>query len=330
MEFSLLRNRTPDTLGGGGEDADGFSDGVVDGGHDRGAAGDQWRFADATRAEGAAGVGILQHDTFDVGHIADGRQDVIGEAGIHDFAIFHHYFFHQRHADALGNAALNLAEDLIGVDGFANVVAGDVTLNCHFTSFRIDENLARVASKKVGNESAHALAGLRVLGHRGWLVYAHRFQGKTTAFAFAGDFFERHALLWMKYITGYAVLDLDLVDQFLEVRRRDVLQLLLQFRGSEQHGGTGEIRLSCRRRTAGFRRQLRICENRSHVVQRHADFLGNNLRDHVDETLADIHCARVDFDGAVGCQLATGAGCIRKTVTVAEAKTHHADAVAAL
>src|SRR5207244_479685 len=134
------------------------------------AAPDQRRFADSARAKRPAGVGILQHDALDLRHVANRRQDVIGEPGIENLAVLLHDFFHQRHSDALRYPALNLADDLIRVDGFADVVTRDVALDLDFAGLGVHKQLARVAAEEVSDKRPNALTGLRVLRERRRLI----------------------------------------------------------------------------------------------------------------------------------------------------------------
>ena len=109
-----------DDVGEGGEAGDLGAGGVADGGEDGGGGGDEDVLAEALGAEGAFGVGFLDEDRGDLGDVADGGDEVVvqvlGAAG--------EVFLHQREADALGDAAFDLAFGEGGVDGAAEVVGG--------------------------------------------------------------------------------------------------------------------------------------------------------------------------------------------------------------
>ena len=113
-------DRREHPVGQGGEAGDLGAGGVADGVEDRGRGRDQHVLAEALGAERALGVGLLDQDRHDLGHVADGRDQVVvqvlGAAG--------QVFLHQRHADALGDAALDLALGQRRVDRPADVVGG--------------------------------------------------------------------------------------------------------------------------------------------------------------------------------------------------------------
>ena len=65
---------------------------------------------DALGAERRLRVGLLDERGDDVGHVEERRQQVVGEAGVADAAVDLDDLLHHRQPEALGDAALDLAE----------------------------------------------------------------------------------------------------------------------------------------------------------------------------------------------------------------------------
>ena len=93
---------------------------MADGAQNRRRGRDQAGLAYALGAEGAQWLRVLDDDDLDLGHVADGGDQVVvqvlGSAG--------QVFLHQREPDALGDAALDLPLHLGRVDGAADIVGG--------------------------------------------------------------------------------------------------------------------------------------------------------------------------------------------------------------
>src|SRR5438045_1825422 len=125
----MRRGRLPSSVDGGedpfgGEgnlgdaDADGVFDGVGDGGGD----GDAWSLAHALGAEGAVGGGDLDELGDELGDVRRGGEQVLPQIGIDVGARIADDFFLERVAEAVDDAALDLAFARAGVEGAADVL----------------------------------------------------------------------------------------------------------------------------------------------------------------------------------------------------------------
>ena len=86
---------------------------------------------------GPSGIGNLDQDRLDRRHVADGRDQIVvqilGAAG--------DVFLHQRHADALRDAALDLALDQQRVDRLADIMRGGDLDQLHRAELEVDLEL---------------------------------------------------------------------------------------------------------------------------------------------------------------------------------------------
>ena len=135
---------------------------VMDGAEDRRRGRHQAGLADALGAGGAERLAILDQDALDLRHVADGRDQIVvqvlGAAG--------QIFLHQRQAQALGDAALDLAFDQGRIDGPADIVGGDDAQHLHRAELDIDLDLGDLRGEGVGRVG-HALAvGIERRGRR--------------------------------------------------------------------------------------------------------------------------------------------------------------------
>ena len=110
---------------------------VADGVEDRRRGRDQHMFAEPLRAERPFRVRHFDQDRFHRRHVADRRDQIVvqilGAAG--------DVFFHQRHADALRDAALDLALDQQRVDRAADIVRGGDLHQLHRAELHVDFEL---------------------------------------------------------------------------------------------------------------------------------------------------------------------------------------------
>ena len=108
--------------------------GVADGVEDRRRGRDQHMLAQPLGAERSFRIGNLDQDGLDRRHVADGRDQIVvqilGAAG--------DVFLHQRHADALRDAALDLAFDQQRVDRLADIVRGGDLDQLHRAELQVD------------------------------------------------------------------------------------------------------------------------------------------------------------------------------------------------
>src|SRR6185437_13018944 len=82
---------------------------------------DQRRLADPLGAIGAERLGVLDEQALDRRNVADRRDEIVVQV----LSTPRQEFFHQRKADALREAAMDLALDLDRVDGAADIMRGD-------------------------------------------------------------------------------------------------------------------------------------------------------------------------------------------------------------
>ena len=120
--------------------------------------------------DGPERLAILDQDALDLGHVADGRDQIVvqvlGAAG--------EVFLHQRQAEALGDAALDLALDQGRVDRLADVVGGDHAQHLHRAELDIDLDLGDLRGEGIGRVG-HALAvGIERRGRRIEGALAHQ------------------------------------------------------------------------------------------------------------------------------------------------------------
>ena len=72
-------------------------------------------------------AGLFNNHRFCIGYIQSGRQFIIGKIGIEDLSLIaHKNFFGQGKTDPHGNAALDLTFNGDRVDGFADIMGGNV------------------------------------------------------------------------------------------------------------------------------------------------------------------------------------------------------------
>ncbi len=95
-------------------------DRVADGVEDRRRGRDQHMLAEPLGAERSFRVRDLDQDRLDRRHVADGRDQIVVKV----FGAAWNVLFHQRHADALRDAALDLAFGELRVDRLADVMRG--------------------------------------------------------------------------------------------------------------------------------------------------------------------------------------------------------------
>ncbi len=100
--------------------AHGDAGGVANSGENSRRGGDQRGFADALGTVGAFGIGILDDVRGDRRNIARGRDQIVVQV----FGAARDVFFHQREAEALGDAAVDLTFHLHRIDRAADVVRG--------------------------------------------------------------------------------------------------------------------------------------------------------------------------------------------------------------
>ncbi|MNY34728.1 hypothetical protein D3C86_1690930 [compost metagenome] len=137
--MGLLLYGAPDALRGGGGFGHLGADGVGDRRQDGRRRPDQGRLADAAGPVGTSDVGVLEEDRLDGRHVHHGRQDVVGETGVEDLALPPDHFLHEGHAEALGDAPLDLAGDQLGVEGLADVVNRDDALHLDLARLDVDQ-----------------------------------------------------------------------------------------------------------------------------------------------------------------------------------------------
>ena len=115
--------------------------------------------------KGPTGEVVFNEDRFDGRNIANGGNQVIVEI----FAFAGKKLFHEGHAEALRDAAFDLAFDQGGVNGAADVVGGGQFQNFDGAEFEIDFDFGEMRAESVdgvGNALAVFVEGLggRIVG----------------------------------------------------------------------------------------------------------------------------------------------------------------------
>ena len=110
--------------------------------------------------KGPAGRGILDQDAVDRRHVADGGDQVVVQV----LAAAGEEFLHQREADALGDAALDLALDEGRVDGAADIVRGDDLQDPRRAEIAIDLELGEMRAEAV--DRIRLALAVRIEGRR--------------------------------------------------------------------------------------------------------------------------------------------------------------------
>ncbi len=128
---------------------------MVDGVEDRRRRRDQRRLADALGTVGAERFRILDEKTFDLGHVADRRNEII----VQILGSPRQIFLHQSEADALRDTAMDLTFDLSRVDGTADVVRGGDAGNLDGPESGVDLDLRQLGGEGVAR-IGHALTFL--------------------------------------------------------------------------------------------------------------------------------------------------------------------------
>src|ERR1019366_1727561 len=103
---------------------EGDAGGVLDGVEDCRSGAVHGKFADAFGAAGAVDAGCLLEIDADGREVGGGGHDVVGHLAVAHEAVSVYAFFVESVADALGDAALNLAPGEDGVDDLADLLQG--------------------------------------------------------------------------------------------------------------------------------------------------------------------------------------------------------------
>ena len=156
---------------------------MVDGIEDRGGRGDQGLLADALGTEGTDRGGTFHQDGGDGRHVADGGNQVVVEV----LALAGDELLHQRHADALGDTALDLALDQHRIDGAAHIMGGGDRQHLHSSQAKIDldfSEMGAIAIDGVGHTLAVGVerAGGRIEGLFGAFDIAEAVSGEMGQF----------------------------------------------------------------------------------------------------------------------------------------------------
>ena len=130
-------------VGRGGDSPNAHAGGIVNCVQNCGGGGNQGLLADAFRAVRTDRGWIFDEDRFDGGHVADCGDQIVVEI----FAFAGKEFFHQGHAQALRDAAFDLAFDESGIDGAADIVGGYDCENADGAEFDIDDSLPPVRAE---------------------------------------------------------------------------------------------------------------------------------------------------------------------------------------
>ena len=143
---------------------------VMDGAQDRRRRRHQAGLADALGARRPERLAVLDQDALDLGHVADGRDQIVvqvlGAAG--------QVFLHQRQAEPLRDAAFDLAFDQGRIDRLADIVRGHDAQHLHRAQLDIDLDDRHLRGEGIGR-IRHALpVGIERRGRRIERALAHQ------------------------------------------------------------------------------------------------------------------------------------------------------------
>ena len=259
-------------------------------GDDRGGRDDGRRLADALHAVGRAGLRILDQLGDDRRHVERRRDQVVGEARVRDQAVARPDLLHQREAEALGGATLDLALDRERVDRLADVLRRpDPDEPCEA---ELDVDLGDDAHRRDREGDVRALGG-----------------------DLAGLGIERR-----RPRVAVDALDVDLSSAaplpLLERRAAGELDRAGRHPGHPRGG-----------RRAGRSDGGRAGLGKRHVVG--AELRAGDLEDHVRDALSDLGRRAVDLGGAVRAQDHAGGRVVVEALGVADVLEAHREADAA-
>ena len=123
-----------------------YSGGMVDRVEDGGRGRNQRRLADPFRAVGSERFGVLDQQAFDLGHVADGGEQVVVQV----LGAPRHVLFHQGEPDALCDSALDLPLHQSRVDRGADVVRGDDASRHHGAKLQVHLHARDLRGEAVG------------------------------------------------------------------------------------------------------------------------------------------------------------------------------------
>ena len=129
------------------------------------------------RPYGAFGIGELEHVQPDRRHVQDGGNQVVGEGRVAHQAVRHLDLLHHRQAEALGDAALDLALDGLRVQCLAHILRGGDLHHLHQAELGVHVDHRPVGGERVLHVGL-ALAGLRVQRMGGPVPPGHRLLGR--------------------------------------------------------------------------------------------------------------------------------------------------------
>jgi hypothetical protein len=309
-------------------------------GEDRRRGRDQGRLADALGAPRTERLRVLDQVHRDRRHVADRRDQVVVQ--VVGAAV--DVLLHQRHPDALRDAAVDLAFDLRRVDRATDVVRGMDVQQPHGAELEIDFDLGDLRGEAVGRVR-HALAiGIERHGRRVEMAAA----GEEVAVLVGDTEGEvQHAppvaLDRARKVctTGGSAANADEARSFerqldirlglaVEAERAD--QLAPDLEPGEPHGIAGDEGLARRRRLAGIGSQVGVAHHLLDARQREADGVGEHLRHDRRGALADLLRAVAEEESRPTGRIEAQAAVYRRRVCdhgVADAVPHAGDAGAA-
>ena len=169
---------------------------------------------------GWCGDGVTVSPSSNVGHLHRGRQQVVHERPAEAVAVLvERDHLHQRHADAVGETAVDLALDDHRVDARAAVVDGDEPPDLHLPGAGVDVDDADVGAERVGEVR-------RVVDRLGVEVALDALGQLEVRVREQGDLLDRLALLGVALHVPAAELPLEVVGRALERRGGDDLGLV--------------------------------------------------------------------------------------------------------
>ena len=285
---------------------------VMDGAEDGRGRRHQRGLADSLGARGTERLAILDQEALDLRHVAHGRNEIVvqvlGAAG--------QILLHQREAQPLRHAALDLALDERRIDRPADIVRGHDAQDLHRAQLDIDFDFGQLRGESIGR-IGHALPiGIERRGRRIEGAFAHQRTGR-------GEIDGPH-------VGAIAHRERRAVERQDRLRSgigqpQDLLAQILSglFRRLARHEG-----LAGGRGLAGIGGQIGVARHQLELFGGETDRIGGDLHHDGVAALTDVERATVERQGAARRQADPHARGVRHR-GVADSVPHAADADAA-
>ena len=239
-------------------------------------AGGEPTFGDSPTPLAPSGMVRARRDglaELEVGALERGRDQVVHERRVQAVALLVEADqLHQRDADALGEAAVDLAVDDHRVDAHAAVVDRDEAPHRDLGGVGVDVDDGDVGAVGVGEvrrvvDHLRVEPALHALGHRLAAVGAQR------------DVLDHRALLGVALDVPAALLPGEVLGPRLEHRRGDQARLVAHLARDDRHRGAGDRRRAAAVGAEAVGRLVGVAVAHLDVLRRDAELLGDDLRE---------------------------------------------------